>query len=348
MKRRMAGEFFGSLSAHAAAARRPEGLTFELTYGCNLRCVHCYNPTHRVLPHELSTEEVCAILDQAADFGVIHVTFSGGEPATRPDIEPILERARVRGLLVQLLTNATRVTASFAALLQSAGVSQVSLSIYGATAPTYEQMTGVAGSYALFLAGLHCLADARLPVTARMPVTTINRQEVAACRALVERYGFKFQYCLDLSPRTDGDVSPLRYRLRAEDKCRIDEGFMAYRPPQPDEPCSGLINCACGRSRFAVTPYGEMNLCAAFPIPKYDLRRGTVREGWDVLKRTVDEAQPTGRYACPSCDVRRFCRQGAADAWLETGDMNACLPHFKEWAELERRAHARLDPRRPA
>lgn len=348
MKERKAGEFLGSLAAKAAVSRLPDGVTFELTYGCNLRCVHCYNPTHRVLPHELTTDEVCSILDQIADFGVLHVTFTGGEPSTRPDIAQILQHARSRGLLVQLLTNATRMTAMFSMVLRSVGVSQVNVSIYGATAPTYESMTGTAGSYALFLHGLCCLADARVPVTVRMPVTTVNRHEIADCRALVERHGFKFQYCLDVMPKTDGDVSPLRYRLGPDDKRRIDEMFIGLCSNETVEPCGGLITCACGHHRFAITPYGEMNLCVAFPIPKYDLRRGTVREGWEVLKRTVDDAQPNDHYQCSSCDVHRFCRQGAADAWLETGDMSRCLPHFKEWAQEIKAAHALLDPRRPA
>ena len=44
--------FLQAISAKAAETRRPEGMTFELTYGCNLRCVHCYSPTHRALPHD--------------------------------------------------------------------------------------------------------------------------------------------------------------------------------------------------------------------------------------------------------------------------------------------------------
>jgi len=106
-----------------------------------------------------------------------------------------------------------------------------------------------------------------------------------------------------------------------------------------DETCArngSFIECACGQTKFAITPYGEMNLCQAFPIPKYDLRRGTVKEGWEVLKQTVDGARPNEHYECPTCDVRAHCRQGRNDAWLATGDMSACLPHYKEFATLEK------------
>src|SRR3712207_155057 len=99
-----ADTFLGRLDAQAGAARHPAGVTFELTYGCNLRCVHCYNPTHRALPHELSTEEVCRILDDLAAFGVLTVTFTGGEPAVRPDVLAIMRHARGRGLIVHLLS----------------------------------------------------------------------------------------------------------------------------------------------------------------------------------------------------------------------------------------------------
>ncbi len=58
----------------------------------------------------------------------------------------------------------------------------------------------------------------------------------------------------------------------------------------------------------------EMNLCTAFPIPRYDLKTGTVREGWECLKRTVDEAHPNHRYEYPTCDLRSYCRQGRNDA----------------------------------
>jgi radical SAM protein with 4Fe4S-binding SPASM domain len=351
MKKLDADTFLGLLSTKATASRQPEGVTFELTYGCNLRCVHCYNPTHRAMPHELTTFEICALLDQIADLGVLTVTFTGGEPSVRPDIGDILLHARHQGLMTHLITNATRITPSFSGLLHEAAVSQINVSIYGATEAVYERMTAVPGSYRQFRQGLLNLAAASLPVVVRMPVTTINCGEIQACRQLVESLQMKFQYCLEIMTTITGDGTPLQYRLASEEKVQIDQEMLPHRwTSAPEESCSdgqSFIECVCGQSRFAITPYGEMNLCTAFPIPRYNLRTGTVKEGWELLKQTVDQAHPSDRYECPTCEVRPHCRQGRSDAWLETGDMSSCLPHFKEWAQLEYHTHALLDPRRP-
>jgi radical SAM protein with 4Fe4S-binding SPASM domain len=337
MKQLNAETYFAEVSSKALRTRQAQGVMFELTYGCNLRCVHCYNPTHRALPHELTTTEVCSIIDQIADLGVMTVSFSGGEPSVRPDIAEILRHTHRQGLMIHFLTNATRMTPPFVGLLEETGVSQLLVSIYGSTAGTYERMTGVQGSFAHFLQGLACLTGRTIPVTVRMPVTTINMEEVDVCQQLVESHGCKFQYSLEIEPRVDGNNGPLQYRLDPRQKVALETW-------STDEP---FISCSCGKNRFAVTPYGEMNLCVSFPLPKYDLRTGTVREGWDTLKRTVDEARPNEYDECPTCDVQRFCRQGRADAWLETGDMSRCLPHFKEWAQSLEATHALLDPRRP-
>jgi len=351
MMKLAADTFLGLLSTKAAASRRPEGVTFELTYGCNLRCVHCYNPTHRALPHELTTTEVCALLNQIADLGVLTVTFTGGEPSMRPDIGDILRHARRQGLMIHFMTNATRITTTFAELLREVAVSQINVSIYGATEAIYERMTAVPGSYRQFRQGMINLADAALPVVVRMPVTTINCEEIQACRQLVESFHMKFQYSLEIMTTITGDPTPLQYRLAPEEKVRVNQELFPHRgTPASEESCSSkqsFIECACGQSRFAITPYGEMNLCTAFPIPRYDLRTGTVKEGWDILKRTVDQAHPSDRYECPTCEVRPHCRLGRSDAWLETGDMSSCLPHYKEWAQLEYHTHALLNPRKP-
>jgi len=348
MRRVAAADFFEALAGRASAAQTPLSATLELTYGCDLRCVHCYNPTHEALPHELTAAEVCAVLDQVARLGVLELHLSGGEPLVRPDAFQIFRHARSLGFVLHLLSNGGHVTPAVAVALEDLGFASINLSIYGATPATHERVSGVPGSHARFLRGLECLARTRLPVVVRMPVMTENLHEVGPARTLVEGHGAKFQYCTDITPRSDGDPAPLRHRLAPRDKVRLDRDMLGAREPGC-VPAGGetdaFFACACGRSAFAITPYGEMNLCAAFPTPGYDLRTGTVRAGWEVLQRTVRDARPSDRYACPRCELRPWCRQGRSDAWLETGDMSACLPHFRKLAALERRLYERLGPR---
>lgn len=350
MKHLQAEQFFDSVAARADRARVPEGATFELTYGCNLRCVHCYNPTHRVLPHELSTAEVFSILDQCADLGLASICFSGGELFVRPDVYDIFEHAKGRGLILDLLSNASLITPEVADRLWQTGFRQLDISIYGATEPTYERVTRKPGSYEKFRRGLQCLVSRKLPVSVRMPVMTDNSHEVQDARILIEGMGIKFQYCLDITPKTNGTLSPLAHRLSPAEKVRIDLAMNGARNGAMDvaacRASEDFIACACGHTRFAITPYGEMNLCVAFPIPRYELRRGTVREGWEVLKQIVDQAKPNDRYECPTCDVRAHCRQGRSDAWIETGDMSVCLSHYKEFATLEKDVCESLGPER--
>jgi len=348
MKRLSSEDYFFALSQKAYASRSPESVTFELTYRCNLRCVHCYNPTHRVLPQELTTEEIHAILGQLADLGVVHLHFSGGEPLARPDAFEIFSHAKRLGFVLHLISNATFITPDVADSLGRLEFESINISLYGATQAAYERVTRIPGSYVRFLRGLECLASQKSFVVVRMPVMVENVEEVCDAKALVEGWGFKFQYCLDITPRNDGDLSPLQHRLAPADKVRLDQAMIGLRDVKDTEACGAkgdFIACACGHSRFAITPYGEMNLCVAFPTPRYDLQKGTVKEGWEVLKQTVDRAGPNANYECPTCDVQPRCRQGRSDAWLETGDMSVCLPHFKEFAVLEQRLYERLKSR---
>src|SRR6058998_1099266 len=102
-------QFWSRLSQKGAEARVPVETMIELTYGCNLRCVHCYNPTHAA-KGELSTEQTKTILDQLAEQGCLRVKFTGGELFTRKDVFEIFTHAKTKGFSIIILTNATLIT----------------------------------------------------------------------------------------------------------------------------------------------------------------------------------------------------------------------------------------------
>lgn len=340
-------EFWSDFYKKTAEKRVPFEATIELTYGCNLRCVHCYNPTHKA-KGELTTEEIYAIIDQLAEQGTFELVFTGGEIFTRRDAFEIFAYAKDKGFAITLLTNATLITPERSDQIQALEPTSVEISIYGATEETYERVTGVPGSFKKFVKGVHLLRQRNVPLLIKMPVMTLNQHEVQQAKALVEGWGIRFVYSTDIHPRVDGSKEPLNYRLAPQDVIEVNQQLVGYQEWSADggrekqEGCrgeEGMFSCSCGQNSLAVTPYGEMNLCVALPIPKYGLKTGDVASGWKRLVDLVESTRPSEKYECPTCNVRPYCRQGPMDAWLETGDLNPCLPHFKELATLEKKAY---------
>jgi mycofactocin biosynthetic radical S-adenosylmethionine protein MftC len=63
----------------------PICLTWELTYACNLACVHCLSSSGRREPRELTTAEGKTVIDTLQRMQVFYVNIGGGEPTVRPD-----------------------------------------------------------------------------------------------------------------------------------------------------------------------------------------------------------------------------------------------------------------------
>ena len=63
----------------------PICLTWELTYACNLQCVHCLSSSGQRDPRELTTAEAMKVLDDLRALQVFYINIGGGEPMIRRD-----------------------------------------------------------------------------------------------------------------------------------------------------------------------------------------------------------------------------------------------------------------------
>jgi ferredoxin len=89
----------------------PMAMLAELTHRCPLSCPYCSNPVELSRKHaELSTDAWIATFREAAALGVLHVHLSGGEPASRPDLVPLVAAARDAGLYTNLITSGIGLT----------------------------------------------------------------------------------------------------------------------------------------------------------------------------------------------------------------------------------------------
>ncbi|MGI3201522.1 mycofactocin radical SAM maturase [Streptomyces sp. GLT-R25] len=125
----------------------PICLTWELTYGCNLSCVHCLSSSGRRDPRELTTEECKAVIDELQRLQVFYVNIGGGEPTVRPDFWELVQYATDHQVGVKFSTNGVRLTPQRARWLAASDYVDVQISLDGATAEVNDAVRG-AGSYA--------------------------------------------------------------------------------------------------------------------------------------------------------------------------------------------------------
>lgn len=117
-------------------------VVWDISNKCNLRCRMCHFAKDEVFrrPAEYMTPETFARLaEEALPHAHTLILSAGNEPMTSPWFAEILDiAARYEVPDFLFITNATRMTRKIAEAILRAGVTQVQISIDGATQATYE------------------------------------------------------------------------------------------------------------------------------------------------------------------------------------------------------------------
>ncbi|MBK8046772.1 MAG: radical SAM protein [Anaerolineales bacterium] len=313
--------------------------TLELTKRCCLRCVHCYlgsqELVHAASDREMSTAQVLAILDQVVDAGCLHLLITGGDPLLRRDFPEIYRHARLSGLDVTVFTSGIPITERIVELFLDLPPQIVEITLYGATAMTYERITGVPGSYAHCLAGVGRLHDAGVRLGIKTMLMTLNSHELEAIETIAARYNAKFRFDPVLMSCLDGNRAPLALRVDAGQAIRLEfadgargKAWTDFRTRNPDFPPSDrLIQCGAGQTGFHVDAYGTLQACVLLPGVSYDLLAGTFAEGWARLA-AVRELRARASNRCVSCPKRAYCGYCPGLMALENDDGELPSPYL--------------------
>jgi MoaA/NifB/PqqE/SkfB family radical SAM enzyme len=110
------------------ARNRPVLLNFEVTMRCNAKCGFC---DYWKTPAEAKHSEMRDFAEIARRFSPMLVTFTGGEPTLRKDLEQIVAsvRSAVRYTYVQMITHGAMLSLDRATSLWDAGVDQFNISL---------------------------------------------------------------------------------------------------------------------------------------------------------------------------------------------------------------------------
>jgi radical SAM protein with 4Fe4S-binding SPASM domain len=348
--------FSERIHSRVMARQVPINGTIEITRRCPLACAHCYNNLamgdRKAQLEEMTTAQHTHLLDELADMGCLWLLFTGGEIFARPDFLEIYTHAKRKGFLVTLFTNGTMITPRIADYLLEWRPFSIEITLYGRTRETYERLTAVPGSYDKCLRGIHLLMERGLPVKLKTVAVTINKHEVWDMQRFAEEeLGVEFKFDPMINPRVDCSLSPLAVRLTpAEavsfdmlDEKRLGEWrvFGEHFLKLPQKPaCAGddLYDCGGGINSFAIDPYGGLSICVLSHADKYDVRAGSMREGWEEFLRRVRQKKAKRVTKCVSCALKSLCGMCPANGELENGDPESPVDFLCHVAHL--RAHA--------
>jgi len=332
------------------ALRIPVSGTIEITNRCPLTCAHCYNnlPMNDAAARreELTTAEHLRILDELAELGCLWLLFSGGEIFARADFLEIYRYAKSKGFLITLFTNGTLITERIADALLASPPFQIEITLYGATRETYEALTGIPGSYERCMRGIRLLLQRDLPLKLKTVAVSINKHEIKAMYDVAAELGVEFKFDPMISPRIDCSSSPLAVRLSPEELVALDLEFpdrvAEWRrlathlapPPMVEGQTAMVYECGGGINSFAIDPYGALTICVLSHVDKYELKSGTVREGWSGFLSKVRDRPATRITKCTNCALRSLCGMCAANGELENEDAEAPVDFLCRTAHL--------------
>jgi len=316
---------------------------FELTYQCNLRCLHCYIIKRK--EKEIKKETVFYILRQLKDNGCLYLTFSGGEIFLRRDFFSIAHYACRLNFALRLFTNGTLITAEIADKIKELYPLAVEISLYGFK-DTHEKITRIKGSFLRTVNAIKLLVKRKIKVLVKTVLMRQNVTEIWKLKDFVEDLGAQMRQIgggLLISPCDNGNKRPLNYRLTdGQLKKYLKEEFKQrkslnqnYKPKKIKENES---LCNSGLTTCNISPYAELNPCVQIRLKHNSLKKRSFQEIWSwhpVIKR-IRALRLKDRKVCLGCLANSYCFACLGIAYLEKGSFLACVPEFYRQARLRK------------
>lgn len=311
----------------------PICLTWELTYACNLSCIHCLSSSGRRDPRELTTAQCEGVIDELQRMQVFYVNVGGGEPTVRPDFWHLLDYAVAHQVGVKFSTNGLKIDRDKATFLASSDYVDVQISLDGATADVNDHVRG-AGSYDMALGALNNLAeagfgDAKISVV----VTRQNVGQLDEFKKIADDHGATLRLTRlrpsgrgadvwdELHPTAEQQRGLYSWLMHAGEKVLTGDSF--FHLAGYGEALPGLNLCGAGRVVCLIDPVGDVYACP-FAIHEQFLAGNILHNGgfkkvWQDSPLFADLRSPQTSGACTVCSFFDKCRGGCMAAKFFTG-----------------------------
>lgn len=329
--------------------RLPLSGQLELTYRCNLNCVHCYCKGSENKGKELSAAEWKKIILTLRKAGCLFLCFTGGEPFIRKDFLEIYYYAKKQGFIITLFTNGLLLDKKTASFLEKYPPFSVEITLNGITKDTYEAITQAKGSFSAAMDVINELAERKLPLIIKSNCLKQNKDEIARIKAFTDKLlgrgkrRWKFKYDPMIYPRLNRDKAPCKYRLLPSESLQLKKSEPEIWEQHEQDLCAKssrvprnrafLYQCRTWREQFFIDPFGQLKFCEFLDKFSTDLRERTFEEGfYNVFPGVRKELFKTSSK-CITCGLRPLCYTCPGRAYLETGDEESPVEYFCKLAK---------------
>jgi radical SAM protein with 4Fe4S-binding SPASM domain len=163
----------------------PSQVVWEITFACNMRCLHCGTSAGKKRPDELNTQEALNLIDELAGLGSEHITLSGGEPLMREDWRTMARHVKEKGMKAYIISNGLAVTEEIVDDFADIGFGDIGISFDG-TEKTHNYIRQRDDSFAKAYNALNLMAKKGIPkFCAVTQVSNINLNELGQIRQLL-------------------------------------------------------------------------------------------------------------------------------------------------------------------
>ena len=293
---------------------------WELTYRCNERCVHCYNPgaAHSDfekpdrLNNELTTDQVISSLKRLAEGGVFQLTLSGGEIMLRKDFFEIVEAARQLGMAVNIYTNGLKLDEANINKLCDLWPSTVSFSIYSHVPKVHDDITRVPGSFDKTVAALKAMNERGVRTSLKSVQMSHTLKSYSGTLALANELNASPETEIGLSPGIDGAIAPMLMSTSNPQElilAAMTEGFPIFVGTEENNYGEFIKDpkatvCAAGYAGLNFSADGSIYPCNSLTIKSGNLHKDDPLDIWhsalgqrakitDAQKSNLNETEQT-------------------------------------------------------
>ncbi|MCQ2214841.1 MAG: radical SAM protein [Bacteroidales bacterium] len=333
-------------------------IQFELSSRCNERCIHCYIPNEKKnAGFDMPTSKVKNLIDQLADMGGLHVTFSGGEAFLHKDLIELVRYAREKDMMVTILSNLIALRDEQVEQLRELNVSLIQVSLYSMEPQIHDLITTVKGSFIKSKAAIEKLVAADVPVQISCPIMKANRKGYKDVLHYARSLKIKAQTDFIMMAQADFNTNNLANRISIEETEELLRDIMDYDLQYRDKtlkqrPISEEIKfdierykkqplCGVGYDNCCITANGDVYPCAGWQsMVLGNVNEQPLVEIWEKSERLKELRKITQADfpECLDCEARDFCARCLVRNYNESGgDMYKINKHFCDVAFLTKR-----------